>query len=83
MIVINSSTFRSNQSKYLDMASSGKNVVVTRNNRPSVILTAADKFQLTPTASGTETLVTALHEVKEMRSAKLPNKSARAFLNEL
>lgn len=83
MVVINSSTFRSNQSKYFDMAANGENVVVTRNNRPSVIVSAVDNFRLAPTSAITETIVRALHEVKAIREAKINNKSARAFLNEL
>lgn len=83
MVVINSSTFRSNQSKYFDMAAKGESVVVTRNNRPSVIVSAVENFQLAPTSAITENIVRALHEVKAIRAAKISTKSAKAFLNEL
>lgn len=83
MIVVSSSTFRNSQSKYMDMAANGVDVVVTRNNRPSVVLAAVQKFDLSPSRDITGNLVKALNEVKDMRQNKILARPAKDFINEL
>ncbi|MBD5329501.1 MAG: type II toxin-antitoxin system Phd/YefM family antitoxin [Bacteroides sp.] len=83
MVVVNSSTFRTNQSKYLDMASSGEAILITRNNRPSVVLSSVEDFRMIPTRDITESINQSLKEVKESIEGTKELKSARALLDEL
>lgn len=83
MVVINSSTFRTNQSKYFDLAAQGESVVVTRNNRPSVVVCAAVNFDATPKRDLTAGIADALNEVAAMRRGAIKSNSARDLLNEL
>ena len=83
MIVINSSTFRANQSKYLDMASNGNSIVVTRNNRPAVVLSPAKDFQAVPSRDITQNIADGLREVAAIRAGKMEALTFDELFNEL
>lgn len=83
MVIVNSSTFRTNQSKYFDMASCGESILITRNNRPSVVLSSVEHFEMTPSRNLTENIKQSLREVKDCIDGKVKLKSARSLLDEL
>lgn len=83
MIIVNSSTFRTEQSRYLDLAAKGESIIVTRNNHPSVVVTCVDNFDLIPSKDITADIVEALREVKDMQNGKLRKISAKTLLDEI
>lgn len=83
MIVINSSTFRANQSKYFNMASEGQRVIVTRNNRKPIVISAAEDYEAVPTVDITDTVVQGLREIAAIRRGEKKSISLNELLNEL
>jgi len=68
---------------YFDMAANGENVIVTRNNKPSVVVSAVQDFNIEPSKDVTAKLVQSLHELKGAINGTVKTQSAKEFLDEL
>lgn len=84
MIVISTRDFRANQTKYMDMARNGEDVILKSRSSGSFKLTPVRETQ--PKAQDrdlTEELIAALRQVKDHIDGKIKLKTAKSLIDEL
>lgn len=84
MIVISTRDFRANQTKFLDMARNGEDVILKSRSSGSFKLTPVDaEDSVVSKRDLTEELRLALQQVKDHMAGKIKLKSAESLIDEL
>lgn len=84
MIVISTRDFRTNQTRYLDMARRGEDVILKSRDAGSFRLTPVDtEYAVVSKRDLTEELRLALQQVKDHMEGKIKLKSADTLIDEL
>jgi len=84
MIVISTRDFRANQTRYLDMARRGEDVILKSRDAGSFRLTPVDtEYAVVSKRDLTEELRLALQQVKDHIEGKIKLKSADTLIDEL